>query len=276
MATLGALVTLADAQIRTATAGEITLVSRGGTYEVPTRLNDAFTLNFILDTGASDVVIPADVVSTLLRTGTLTERDFIGRTTHVLADGSKLPSLNFRLREVQVGSTVIRNVVASASPAQGQPLLGQSFLSRLPSWSIDYSRHVLVISGIGDASTAPSAQGLGGVTELPDGLKYVDTLIGTGQVASPGRTVIVNYGGWLSENGAKSQQFDSSKDKPFSFALGSHLVIAGWDEGIAGMKVGGRRTLIIPPQLAYGTRGAGGRIPPNATLIFDIELLAVQ
>jgi clan AA aspartic protease (TIGR02281 family) len=260
-----------------AAAEDIPLVREGGTYEVPVRLNDQFALNFTLDTGAADVAIPADVVSTLLRTGTVTERDFIGRTDYITADGSKLPSLRFTLRQVQVGSAVVRNVVASVTPVKGLPLLGQSFLSRLPPWQIDYPRHALVISGTGNGSAVvPAAQGSSSTTGLSDGLRYVDTRIGTGPVATPGRTVTVNYGGWISDNGAKGQQFDASKGKPFSFALGTHRVIPGWDEGIAGMKVGGTRTLFVPPILAYGTRGAGGVIPPNAALIFDVELVAVQ
>jgi len=88
----------------------------------------------------------------------------------------------------------------------------------------------------------------------------------------------VHYTGWPYNNGAKGAKFDSSVDRgqPFQFTLGAHQVIAGWDEGVAGMKVGGKRTLIIPPELGYGARGAGGVIPPNATLMFDVELLGVQ
>ena len=116
------------------------------------------------------------------------------------------------------------------------------------------------------------------VTEMPDGLKYTDTKIGDGATAKAGNKVTVNYTGWLYENGAKGKKFDSSLDRnqPFQFTLGAHQVIAGWDEGVAGMKVGGKRTLIIPPELGYGARGAGGAIPPNATLIFDVDLLQVQ
>jgi peptidylprolyl isomerase len=116
------------------------------------------------------------------------------------------------------------------------------------------------------------------VTEMPDGLKYTDTKIGDGATAKAGNKVSVNYTGWLYENGAKGKKFDSSLDRgqPFQFTLGAHQVIAGWDEGVAGMKVGGKRTLIIPPELGYGARGAGGAIPPNATLIFDVDLLQVQ
>ena len=117
------------------------------------------------------------------------------------------------------------------------------------------------------------------VTEMPNGLKYTDVKVGDGATAKAGNKVSVNYTGWLYNNGAKGAKFDSSLDRgqPFQFTLGAHQVIAGWDEGVAGMKVGGKRTLIIPPELGYGARGAGGgAIPPNATLIFDVDLLQVQ
>ena len=116
------------------------------------------------------------------------------------------------------------------------------------------------------------------VIEMPNGLKYTDTKTGDGATASPGNKVSVHYTGWLYNNGAKGAKFDSSVDRgqPFQFTLGAHQVIAGWDEGVAGMKIGGKRTLIIPPELGYGARGAGGVIPPNATLMFDVELLGVQ
>jgi FKBP-type peptidyl-prolyl cis-trans isomerase len=116
------------------------------------------------------------------------------------------------------------------------------------------------------------------VIEMPDGLKYTDTKTGDGATARAGNKVSVHYTGWLSNNGAKGKKFDSSVDRgqPFQFTLGAKQVIAGWDEGVAGMKVGGTRTLTIPPELGYGARGAPGAIPPNATLIFDVELLQVQ
>ena len=116
------------------------------------------------------------------------------------------------------------------------------------------------------------------VVEMPDGLKYTDNKIGDGAVATAGSKVSVHYTGWLSKDGAKGAKFDSSLDRgqPFDFTLGAHQVIAGWDEGVATMKVGGKRTLVIPPALGYGARGAGGVIPPNATLIFDVELLDVK
>lgn len=106
------------------------------------------------------------------------------------------------------------------------------------------------------------------------GLSYVDHVIGTGELAVPGKTTTVHYTGRLT-NG---QKFDSSVDRgqPFSFPLGAGRVIKGWDEGVKGMKVGGKRTLTIPSALGYGARGAGGVIPPHATLVFDVELLGVQ
>ncbi len=106
------------------------------------------------------------------------------------------------------------------------------------------------------------------------GLKYVDLVVGTGREAAAGTLATVHYTGWLT-NGTK---FDSSVDRrdPFSFPIGSGKVIKGWDEGVAGMKVGGKRKLTIPPQLGYGTHGAGGVIPPNATLVFDVELLEIR
>ena len=112
------------------------------------------------------------------------------------------------------------------------------------------------------------------------GLTKIDTVVGKGAEAVAGKTVVVNYTGWLHDAAAKDKrgkQFDSSIGRgTFSFPLGGGRVIKGWDEGVAGMKVGGKRTLIIPPDMAYGSRGAGGVIPPNATLVFDVELLEVK
>jgi FKBP-type peptidyl-prolyl cis-trans isomerase FkpA len=108
-------------------------------------------------------------------------------------------------------------------------------------------------------------------------LKIDELTVGTGDTASAGQQVTVHYTGWLDQNGAKGRKFDSSKDRgdPFVFPLGRGHVIKGWDEGVAGMKVGGKRQLTIPPEMGYGSRGAGGVIPPNATLIFEVELLKV-
>jgi FKBP-type peptidyl-prolyl cis-trans isomerase FkpA len=135
-----------------------------------------------------------------------------------------------------------------------------------------------VFLGLAAPSAAPAAEGPGKMTELANGLKYTDTTVGTGDEATRGRKVSVHYTGWLYNNDQKGKKFDSSLDRgqPFSFKLGAQQVIQGWDEGVSGMKVGGKRTLIIPPQLGYGARGAGGVIPANATLMFDVELLKVD
>ena len=110
------------------------------------------------------------------------------------------------------------------------------------------------------------------------GLQIIDSNVGTGAAPKPGQICAMHYTGWLYEDGKKGKKFDSSVDRnePFEFPIGQRKVIAGWDEGVASMKVGGKRTLIIPPALGYGARGAGGVIPPNATLIFDVELLDVK
>ncbi len=109
------------------------------------------------------------------------------------------------------------------------------------------------------------------------GLQYEDTVEGSGAPASAGQLVSVHYTGWLYNDGVLGAKFDSSKDRndPFEFGLGAGQVIRGWDEGVQGMKVGGTRRLVIPPALGYGARGAGGVIPPNATLLFEVELLSV-
>lgn len=116
------------------------------------------------------------------------------------------------------------------------------------------------------------------VITTTSGLRYEDVKAGTGTEAVGGKTVDVHYTGWLDEQGKQGKKFDSSVDRgvPFSFPLGAGRVIKGWDEGVAGMKVGGKRTLMIPAKLGYGARGAGGAIPPNADLIFEVELLEVK
>ena len=116
-------------------------------------------------------------------------------------------------------------------------------------------------------STTPSSE-----------LQITDPRTGDGAEARAGQTVTVHYTGWLYQNGQQGAKFDSSRDRndPFRFSLGAGHVIKGWDEGVAGMKVGGQRTLIIPPEMGYGARGAGGVIPPHATLKFDVELLGVS
>jgi peptidylprolyl isomerase len=125
------------------------------------------------------------------------------------------------------------------------------------------------------ASAAPQN---GHTMTTPSGLQITDTQIGTGAVPASGQTVAVDYTGWLYVDGKKGAKFDSSLDRgvPISFPLGEGRVIKGWDEGIATMHVGGKRTLIIPPELAYGERGAGGVIPPGATLLFEVTLVSAN
>ena len=108
------------------------------------------------------------------------------------------------------------------------------------------------------------------------GLQIIDTTVGTGASPKPGQTCVMHYTGWLYENGQKGKKFDSSVDRnePFEFPIGQHHVIAGWDEGVQGMAAGGTRVLTIPAELGYGARGAGGVIPPNATLVFEVDLIS--
>jgi len=116
------------------------------------------------------------------------------------------------------------------------------------------------------------------MTQTASGLSYEDTQPGTGASPTKGQTCVMHYTGWLWVDGAKGAKFDSSRDRgsPFTFPIGVGRVIKGWDEGVASMKVGGKRTLLIPPDLGYGARGAGGVIPPNATLLFEVELLDLK
>jgi peptidylprolyl isomerase len=126
--------------------------------------------------------------------------------------------------------------------------------------------------------TQATAQSAGKAMTTASGLQITDSVVGIGATPKTGQICVMHYTGWLYQNGVKGKKFDSSVDRgqPFEFPIGTHRVIAGWDEGVATMKVGGKRTLIIPPALGYGASGAGGVIPPNATLIFDVELLAVK
>jgi peptidylprolyl isomerase len=125
---------------------------------------------------------------------------------------------------------------------------------------------------------AGQKEGESKMQKSPTGLQYEDVKVGTGAQPRTGQTCVMHYTGWLWENGAKGKKFDSSVDRgqPFEFALGQGRVIKGWDEGVASMKVGGKRNLLIPPSLGYGARGAGAVIPPNATLFFEVELLGIK
>jgi peptidylprolyl isomerase len=141
-------------------------------------------------------------------------------------------------------------------------------------------RHTLAaLAGAAATAAFKSAMAQTGKTmTTPSGLQITDIKVGTGATPNTGQTCVMHYTGWLYQDGAKGKKFDSSVDRgePFEFPIGQKRVIAGWDEGVASMKVGGKRTLIIPPALGYGARGAAGVIPPNATLIFDVELLGVK
>ena len=121
------------------------MVRNGGTYAVPVLINGAITLNFVLDSGATDVSVPSDVFRTLIRTGTVTERDILGSETYTLADGSRKKAVTFNIRSLKVGTVLIENVKGSVAEESGPLLLGMSFLGRFPSWSVDNRRHVLIL-----------------------------------------------------------------------------------------------------------------------------------
>jgi peptidylprolyl isomerase len=137
---------------------------------------------------------------------------------------------------------------------------------------------LLTFSAPADEKSATAAKKESQMKTTPSGLQYEDAVLGTGASPKPGQTCVMHYTGWLFENKTKGKKFDSSLDRgqPFEFPIGQGRVIQGWDEGVATMKVGGKRTLVIPPSIGYGARGAGGVIPPNATLLFEVELLGVK
>lgn len=139
------------------------------------------------------------------------------------------------------------------------------------------NRYVLPLLGA-LLMTANTASAADQYVTMASGVQYKDEVVGTGPEPKQGQTVTVQYTGWLDQDGERGRKFDSSRDRnqPFTFTLGAQEVIPGWDIGVATMHVGGKRTLVIPPNLGYGARGAGGVIPPNATLIFDVELLSVR
>lgn len=145
LADLGGKTVRSEAPANSNGGMEVELLSRYGILTVPVLINNAITLDFVVDSGASDVSVPADVVSTLIRTGTINDDDFLGKRTYTLADGSTVPSETFRIRSLKVGSTILEDVAASIAPARGQLLLGQSFLARFRSWSIDNRRKVLIL-----------------------------------------------------------------------------------------------------------------------------------
>ena len=141
-----------------------------------------------------------------------------------------------------------------------------------------FFKHLFVSAIILALAAAPLVAQAASEVTTPSGLRIIDVKPGTGPVPQAGQTVTVNYTGWLFVDGKKGKKFDSSLDRndPFSFPVGGGQVIQGWDQGVAGMQVGGQRRLVIPAELGYGSRGAGGVIPPNATLLFDVELLSIR
>jgi peptidylprolyl isomerase len=144
---------------------------------------------------------------------------------------------------------------------------------------VDRRRFITLTATLSLVPAFARAQASGGkMITTPSGLQYVDTVEGTGPSPKTGQYCKMHYTGWLYQSGEKGKKFDSSVDRgePFEFRIGTGQVIKGWDEGVATMKVGGKRTLIIPAALGYGARGAGGVIPPNATLMFDVELLGLR
>ena len=136
----------------------------------------------------------------------------------------------------------------------------------------------LALTPLASRAQTAAAAPQGHTMTTPSGLQYTDTVVGTGATPQTGQTCVMHYTGWLYVNGAKGAKFDSSLDRgtPFEFPIGTHRVIPGWDEGVKTMKVGSKRVLIIPPALGYGDQGAGDAIPPGATLLFEVQLLAVK
>lgn len=184
----------------------------------------------------------------------------------------------------------IRSPPSPARPKNAQVRPQQAGLSRASRFPANYGGTALRASAfsvrralfaLALTAALPGCGGTSGTAQLAAAapkVQITDIKVGTGISPKPGQICTVNYTGWLYENGVKGAKFDSSYDRkqPFSFVLGEHKVIEGWERGVSTLRVGGKRMLIIPPELAYGSQGQGGKIPPNATLLFEIELLDVK
>ena len=178
------------------------------------------------------------------------------------------------ISQIVAPSTVVAAVPGASSTSLTAPAIATSSASASAPMELDPDDPNPTLFAMADASALGGPMDVEKSRLTASGLRITDVVVGTGAEASPGDTVVVHYRGTL-EDGS---QFDASYDRgtPFSFPLGAGRVIKGWDEGVQGMQVGGKRKLVIPPDLGYGSRGAGGVIPPNATLIFDVELLEVK
>ena len=176
------------------------------------------------------------------------------------------------VRAVFLTTLLVGAVVACSKPSQ-EPVAAASAAQEAPASAGPQST--------ASAQTGTAEPGASASSTAPQKIEMTDIKKGTGPVIQSGQTAVVHYTGWLYTDAApenKGKKFDSSRDRnqPFSFPLGGGQVIQGWDEGVAGMQVGGQRRLVIPPEMGYGAAGAGGVIPANATLVFDVELLAIQ
>lgn len=178
------------------------------------------------------------------------------------------------ISQIVAPSTVVGAAPGASSTSLTAPAIATSSASASAPMELDPDDPNPTLFAMADASALGGPMDVEKSRLTASGLRITDVVVGTGAEASPGDTVVVHYRGTL-EDGS---QFDASYDRgtPFSFPLGAGRVIKGWDEGVQGMQVGGKRKLVIPPDLGYGSRGAGGVIPPNATLIFDVELLEVK
>ena len=178
------------------------------------------------------------------------------------------------ISQIVAPSTVVAAAPGASSTSLTAPAITTSSASASAPMELDPDDPNPTLFAMADASALGGPMDVEKSRLTASGLRITDMVVGTGAEASPGDTVVVHYRGTL-EDGS---QFDASYDRgtPFSFPLGAGRVIKGWDEGVQGMQVGGKRKLVIPPDLGYGSRGAGGVIPPNATLIFDVELLEVK